>query len=293
MEDRPITEEEFKNKLNKTKNFKSPGPDQVTNFWMKQFTTLHSLYLAAFNRILSGEETAPLWLTEGTTTLIPKSAETQLPNKYRPICCLPTTYKLLTAIISERLYTHLNTNNLLSEQQKGCIKDTLGTKDQLLLNKAILENCRKRATNLSMAWLDYQKAYDSVPHSWIRKCLQLYGISPHLESFISESMKKWTTNLQLKHENGEIVLRNVKIKRGIFQGDSLSPLLFCLSIDPLSRLLNFKDEGYNLSPREQEVQKIGHLLYLDNLKLYVSADNMLKNHFETVKEFSTDITMKF
>ena len=293
MEDRPITEEEFKNKLNKTKNFKSPGPDQVTNFWMKQFTTLHSLYLAAFNRILSGEETAPLWLTEGTTTLIPKSAETQLPNKYRPICCLPTTYKLLTAIISERLYTHLNTNNLLSEQQKGCIKDTLGTKDQLLLNKAILENCRKRATNLSMAWLDYQKAYDSVPHSWIRKCLQLYGISPHLESFISESMKKWTTNLQLKHENGEIVLRNVKIKRGIFQGDSLSPLLFCLSIDPLSRLLNSKDEGYNLSPRGQEVQKIGHLLYMDDLKLYASTDNMLKNQLNTVKEFSTNITMKF
>ena len=94
----------------------------------------------------------------------------------------------MTGIISDRLYAHLSTNNLLSEQQKGCIKDTLGTKDQLLLNKAILENCRKRATNLSMAWLDYQKAYDSVPHSWIIKCLKMYGISPNIAKFIADTM---------------------------------------------------------------------------------------------------------
>ena len=227
------------------------------------------------------------------TRLLPKSAETHLPNKYRPICCLPTTYKLVTGIISDRLYAHLSTNNLLSEQQKGCIKDTLGTKDQLLLNKAILENCRKRATNLSMAWLDYQKAYDSVPHSWIKKCLKMYGISPNIEKFIADTMNNWATNLHLKHEAGEIIVRNVSIKRGIFQGDSLSPLLFCLSIDPLSRLLNSKDDGYNMSPRGQEPQKVGHLLYMDDLKLYASSDTMLKNQLDTVKEFSAGITMKF
>jgi len=227
------------------------------------------------------------------TRFLPKSAETQLPNKYRPICCLPSIYKLLTAIISERLYSHLSNHNLLSEQQKGCIKDMLGTKDQLLLNKAVLENCRKRATNLSMAWLDYQKAYDSVPHSWIKKCLKMYGVSPNIENFIADTMTKWTTKLQLKHEKGEIIVKNVKIKRGIFQGDSLSPLLFCLSIDPLSRLLNSKNEGYNMNPRGQEIQKVGHLLYMDDLKLYASSDAMLKNQLKTVKEFSTDITMNF
>ena len=41
MQDRPITEQENKNILNKSKNFKSPGPDQVINFWMKQLTSLH------------------------------------------------------------------------------------------------------------------------------------------------------------------------------------------------------------------------------------------------------------
>merc|ERR1719452_293298 len=243
--------------------------------------------------ILSGEEAAPQWLSEGLTRLLPKNADTHLPNKYRPICCLPTTYKLLTAILSERLYDHLSDNDLLSEQQKGCIKDCFGTKDQLLLNKAILENCRKRATNLSMAWLNYQKAYDSVPYSWIQKCLQHYGVSKNITSFIADSMTKWKTKLCLKHEKGEIIIRDVHIKRGIFQGDSLSPLLFCLCINPLSRLLNSKDNGYNMNPRGQESQKIGHLLYMDDLKLYANSDTVLKNQLNTVKEFSAAITMKF
>ena len=293
MEDQPITDEEFQRKLRTMKNFKSPGPDQLTNFWLKTLPALHPHYLAAFNRILSGEERAPLWLSEGLTRLLPKSAETHRANKYRPICCLPTTYKLLTGIISERLYDHLSKNDLLSEQQKGCIKDCLGTKDQLLLNKAILENCRRRATNLWMAWLDYQKAYDSVPHSWIRKCLHLYGVSRNIEMFIADTMTKWKTRLLLKHEKGEIVLKDVKIKRGIFQGDSLSPLLFCLSIDPLSRMLNSKDNGYNMNARGQEPQKVGHLLYMDDLKLYANSEKVLKDQLNTVREFSADITMKF
>ena len=216
MIDQMIIDKEMQDKLRSMKNFKSPGPDQITNFWLKQVTALHPLYLTAFNRILNGEESAPLWLSEGMTRLLPKSAETHLPNKYRPICCLPTTYKLLTAIIAARLYNHLDTNDLLSVQQKGCIKDCLGTKDQLLLNKAVLENCRKRATNLSMAWLDYQKAYDSVPHSWIRKCLQLYGVSENIRNFISDTMTKWRTNTLLRHTYREIILRDIMTERGIF-----------------------------------------------------------------------------
>ena len=106
-------------------------------------------------------------------------------------------------------------------------------------------------------------------------------------------MTKWKTKLCLKHEKGEIIIRDVHIKRGIFQGDSLSPLLFCLCIDPLSRLLNSKDNGYNMNPRGQEPQKVEHLLYMDDLKLYANSDTVLKNQLNTVKEFSAAITMKF
>ena len=39
---------------------------------------------------------------------------------------------------------------------------------------------------MSTAWIDYKKAFDSVPHSWILKCLQMYKINPVLITFIEE-----------------------------------------------------------------------------------------------------------
>ena len=70
---------------------------------------------------------------------------------------LPLMWKLLTSIF------HLSCQELLPHEQKGCRNNSRGTKDQLLIDKAILKNCRRRITNLSMAWIDYQKAYDMVP----------------------------------------------------------------------------------------------------------------------------------
>ena len=69
----------------------------------------------------------------------------------------------------------------MAPEQKGCPQGSFGAKDQLLINKLLTEDCRTRHKSLSMAWVDYQKAYDSVPHSWLLQCLQLHKISPSLE----------------------------------------------------------------------------------------------------------------
>ena len=84
-------------------------------------------------------------------------------------------------------------------EQRGGKKDCYGCKDQVMINNAILENCKKRK-NLSTAWIDYKKAFDSVPHSWILKCLQMYKIHPGLITFIEESMRQWKTNMTLVHQ---------------------------------------------------------------------------------------------
>ena len=62
-------------------------------------------------------------------------------------------------IIVEKLYRHLERNGLLvNDEQKGCRKGSRGTKDQLLVDKTVVKNCRRKLTNLSMAWID-----DMVP----------------------------------------------------------------------------------------------------------------------------------
>ena len=86
-------------------------------------------------------------------------------GNYRPIACLNLIWKFLTGIISDKLYDHLEENKLLPEEQKGSRRKCQGTKDQFTIDRCILQNCRKIKTNLSMALVDYKKAYDMVPHS--------------------------------------------------------------------------------------------------------------------------------
>ena len=91
-------------------------------------------------------------------------------------------------------------------------------------------------------------------------------------------MKEWKTNLYLNHAQGSTVCENINIKCGIFQGDSLPPLLFCLALVPLSYELNNTDYGYNIYE-----EKINHLFYKDDLKLHGKNDYELEGLLRTVK----------
>ena len=64
-------------------------------------------------------------------------------------------------------------------------------KDQLLIDKAIMGNFRRRKVGLSMVWIDYQKAYDMVPHSWIKKSMGMCGVADNISHFLSKSMESW------------------------------------------------------------------------------------------------------
>ena len=85
----------------------------------------------------------------------------------------------------------MENENLLPEEQKSCWRKSRGTKDQLLIDMTTLKDCRKRIINLAMAWIDYKKAYDFVPHSWILECLDMLDIADNVRSFLEKSMKKW------------------------------------------------------------------------------------------------------
>jgi len=80
----------------------------------------------------------------------------------------------------------------------------------------------------------------------------------------------------------------IQIRRGIFQGDSLSPLLFCIALIPLTNELNRADCGNQVHGTER---KISHLLYMDDLKLLCSNENDLKNEMCIVQTISKDINM--
>ena len=95
-------------------------------------------------------------------------------------------WKLFSGMLSEKIYDHLETQQILREEQKRCHKVSRGNKDHLLIDKIVPRNCKRRKTNLAMAWIDYRKAYDMVPHSWILELLVLTGIALNIQRLVLE-----------------------------------------------------------------------------------------------------------
>ena len=80
------------------------------------------------------------------------------------------------------------------------------------------------------------------------------------------------------------------MKRGIFQGDSLSPLLFVLSMVPLSLILRKLNASYEWGKKEY---KLNHLLFMDDLKLFSKSEEQMDTLVRTVYVFSADIRIEF
>ena len=125
-----------------------------------------------------------------------------------------------------------------------------------------------------------------LPHSWILETLAMIKVAKNIEGLLKRSMANWKTVLTA---NGK-TLGEVDIRRGIFQGDTLSPLLFVVAMIPLTLLLRKEKMGYRFGEAKR---KINHLLFMDDLKLFGGNLQEVERLCDVVHKFSRDNGMEF
>ena len=136
-----------------------------------------------------------------------------------------------------------------------------------------------------MAGIDYKKTYDIISQSWIINCLKFYKISDEVINFIEKTIKTWKVELA----TGRRSLPEAKLQRGIFQGHALSPLLFIIAMMPLNHKLRKCTDGFKLIISQE---KINHLMYMDDVKLFAKNEKELETVMHAVKIYSQDIGME-
>ena len=139
----------------------------------------------------------------------------------------------------------------------------------------VIREFKSSKNNLEMAWIDHKKAYDTVPPSWVKECLDLFGVAANNKTLLVNSTEKW--KVMLCTWNSE--LGKVDIKRGIFQGGSLSPLVFVLALISLSLILRKAKAAYEFSGSKE---KINRLLFMDGLKLYSHDERGMNSLVQTM-----------
>ena len=122
--------------------------------------------------------------------------------------------------------------------------------------------------------------------SWLRDCLKMYKISGDIIKFIEGIMENWRVELT----TGGKSLAEVKILRGIFLGNVLSPLLFVIVMMPLNHNLRKCTAGYKL---HKSLEKINHLMYMDNIKLFIKNKKEPETLIQAVGIYSDNIRMEY
>ncbi|XP_044760203.1 uncharacterized protein LOC123317662 [Coccinella septempunctata] len=276
--------------LRGSNNWASPGPDKLHNYWWKYFNNVHEKLALLLQNAINNPTLLPGFLTQGVTYLIPKDGDKKDPKNYRPITCLSSVYKILTGVLTKYISRHIREHNLMTEEQGGCREKTKGCKELLVIDHIVTKQARKKLRNISVAWVDYKKAFDSVPHTWLLKVLEMHGIAGKVIELLGHLMKNWRTSLFVRSGDVLAETEQIKINRGIFQGDTLSPIWFCLALNPLSIILNNTNYGYVINKNRQVT--ISHRLYMDDLKLYGANSEQLRRMLEIVSAFSESVGME-
>ena len=115
-----IAKEDVIKQVRKMPNWKSPGLDYIQGFWLERFSSLHQTIADIVNNELQSASIFD-WMVESCTVLTQKGpTKGNAVGNYRPLACLNLLWKLLTGIITDKLYKHLENEDLLPEEQKGC-----------------------------------------------------------------------------------------------------------------------------------------------------------------------------
>ena len=186
--------------INKLKPNKAPGRDMITGYWYKQPNFYRSDLTRSYNSMLVNDQVLPSWLLTAKTTLLPKRTDTRIAKNHRPIALLKMMYKIYTSCINMFLTDHVLHNNIITNEQAGGKNGTWGTTEQLLINKTILKEVKDSQRNLVTVWLNYHKAFNSIPHSWLLKALKLAKVPEIIMNAIKNLTKSWHIILTLSSE---------------------------------------------------------------------------------------------
>ena len=282
-----ITEVRLKKEASKRKNWTAPGIDGIQNYWWKKLIPAQEALARVLNDVHVDTSKIPEWWPSGRTVLLPKTKDLSDEKNYRPITCLNTSYKILTGMIAKYMREHTIINEIWDEGQLGAIEGVLGTVDQLIIDRCIMEEVKQYQRNLAVAFYDYKKAYDKVHHDWMVRVYEWIGIPRDVIKLITDLMTKWRTRLEIWDGAEKVTSRWIRILCGFLQGDSYSPVGFCITEIPVCVLLQHS-RGYRMGEPGNRLVKRTHSLFVDDLKVYQESHETLKVVNEIIVQASHD-----
>ena len=241
----PLTEQAFVRALRKLKKGKACGPDGIPG---EVFYSCENAAIELYKllKTIWEREYVPPALVRASFIMIYKNkGSTNDLSMYRCIGLLPHSYKILSLIMLERIMNECA--DFLSDWQAG-FRPERGCRDNTLLLRVLFDYILERGEKLFVTYIDYSAAFDSViSHKFLDESLKKAGASRKTRAMFRAIYRDAEGIARVSGLHGnKIYSKAFKVRRGVIQGDIISPIFFILTMEQIFRVHDPSAEGVSV-----------------------------------------------
>ena len=242
--------------LTQLKVDKSPGIDKMHPMFLREVAESISYPLTLLFNLSVKQEKLPDEWKQAKISALYKKGDKSVAGNYRPVSLTSIVCKVMEKLIRNHIILHMKENHLFTSKQYGFISGR-STSLQLLEVLDKWTEALDRGESIDCVYMDYQKAFDTVPHNRLISKLRAYKISEQMINWIQSFL---TNRIQKVVVNGE-ELDWKSVTSGIPQGSVLGPLMFVIFINDLPDIVN--SDIY---------------LFADDTKVFKNIQNMMDSN---------------
>ncbi|KAM0841276.1 hypothetical protein ACQ4PT_059121 [Festuca glaucescens] len=262
----PISTEEVRAAIMDLPSDKAPGSDGFTAlFFKKSWPLIQGDVMRAIRALECATSRNLHLLNSATMILLPKTPDAVHPRDFRPISLVHFFAKLITKVLAICLRPRLH--ELVRPCQSAFIKKR-AIHDNFTFVRAQAKMFRQKKTPALLLKLDLQKAFDSISWEFLIQVLQAKGYGRKWRNLISCLLLTASTRILVNGELTDCILH----RRGLCQGDPLSPLLFVIATDVLAALFDLADRLGTLKRNPNLLPSSRISLYADDVVIFAEPE---------------------
>ena len=251
------------------------------------FHILGPIFEKLLNIILDSGVLPEVWSVGMIKPIYKQKGEKSNPENYRPITLVSCVGKLFTSILSNRLYTYVESNNVFTNTQAGFRKG-YSTTDNIFILYSRIEMLNYRKKKLFCAFIDLKQAFDTVWRDGLWWKMVNCNINGKCLTLIKNMYSNIKSCLVVNGEKTEFFTCNI----GLRQGENLSPFLFSVYLNDLEKFFldNDIDGGVecmssNLDNDIDIYFKLFILLYADDTVIMSDSSNGLQRALNIYNDY--------